>query len=109
MQVFADWRGVPEAARGAVVALGNFDGVHLGHQAVISAARDLARDLGALLAVMSFEPHPRLFFQPDLPPFRLTPFRVKTRLIEELGADTCLLQHFDAEFASRSAEIAASS
>ena len=90
--------------QGRVVALGNFDGVHLGHQAVISAARDLARDLGALLAVMSFEPHPRLFFQPDLPPFRLTPFRVKTRLIEELGADTCLLQHFDAEFASRSAE-----
>ena len=89
--------------KGCVVALGNFDGVHLGHRAVISQAGVLARSLDALFAVMTFEPHPRLLFQPDLPPFRLTPFRVKTRLIEELGADLCLMQHFDAAFAAHTA------
>ncbi len=90
--------------KGSVVALGNFDGVHLGHQAVISEAGRQARKIGADFTVMTFEPHPRLLFQPDLPPFRLTPFRVKIRLIEELGADTSLMQHFDAAFAAHTAE-----
>jgi riboflavin kinase/FMN adenylyltransferase len=90
--------------KGRVVALGNFDGVHLGHQAVITQAGLLASAMGAVFCVMTFEPHPRRVFQPDLPPFRLTPFRVKTRLIEEMGADLCLMQHFDREFASQTAE-----
>lgn len=90
--------------KGRVVALGNFDGVHLGHQAVITQAGILASALGAVYCVMTFEPHPRLVFQPDLAPFRLTPFRVKTRLIEEMGAELCLMQHFDKAFAAQTAE-----
>ncbi|MEO0036258.1 MAG: hypothetical protein RLZZ501_2281 [Pseudomonadota bacterium] len=89
--------------RGCVVALGNFDGVHLGHQAVILAARELARARGAASGVMTFEPHPRRLFRPDLPPFRLTPLRVKARLIEALGIDLLFQQSFDAGFAGVSA------
>ena len=89
--------------RGGVVALGNFDGVHKGHQAVIRTALDIARAAGAPCAVMTFEPHPRAFFNPAQPPFRLTPFRVKARLIEALGADLLFMQHFDAAFAATTA------
>ncbi len=95
---------LPPDLKGCVVALGNFDGVHKGHQAVILTARRIAAELGAPLAVMSFEPHPRSFFRPDQPPFRLTPFRVKARLIESLGADLLVMQHFDAAFAGLTAE-----
>ena len=90
--------------RGSVVALGNFDGVHLGHQRVIRTARRIAETAHLPHAVMSFEPHPRAFFNPALPPFRLTPLRVKARLIEALGIDVLLMQHFDAAFATLSAE-----
>lgn len=89
--------------RAYVVALGNFDGVHLGHQAVIGEAGRLAAQAGLPHAVMTFEPHPRGFFNPTQPPFRLTPFRVKARLIEALGVDVLLMQHFDAAFAAQSA------
>jgi len=89
--------------RGSVVALGNFDGVHLGHQAVILTAKRIAEATGRPHAVMSFEPHPRVVFNPALPPFRLTPLRVKARLIEALGIDVLLLQHFDAAFAVQTA------
>jgi len=85
--------------RGCVVALGNFDGVHLGHQSVILTARDLARAAGVASGVLTFEPHPRRVFRPDLPPFRLTPFRVKARLIEALGIDLLFQQTFDPAFA----------
>jgi riboflavin kinase/FMN adenylyltransferase len=89
--------------RGCVVALGNFDGVHLGHQAVIGTARAFAEHHGATHAVMTFEPHPRGFFKPDQEPFRLTPFRVKARLIEALGIDLLFQAHFDAELAGMEA------
>jgi len=95
---------LPPDLKGGVVALGNFDGVHKGHQAVILSARRIAAEMGGPLVVMSFEPHPRTFFKPDQPPFRLTPFRVKARLIEALGADLLVMQHFDAAFASLTAE-----
>jgi len=94
---------LPPDLKGGVVALGNFDGVHKGHQAVICAARRIADQLGAPLVVMCFEPHPRSFFRPDQPPFRLTPFRVKARLVEALGADLMVAQHFDAAFANLTA------
>ena len=103
MRVIRHFAELPPDPKGCVVALGNFDGVHLGHQAVIAAAGTLARRMDAVFAVMTFEPHPRLLFQPALQPFRLTPFRVKTRLIENLGADLCLMQHFDVQFAAQSA------
>jgi riboflavin kinase/FMN adenylyltransferase len=89
--------------KGCVVALGNFDGVHKGHQAVILTARRVAAELGAKWGVMSFEPHPRSVFRPDQPPFRLTPLRVKARLIEALGADLLVMQHFDRAFADLTA------
>ena len=68
MQIHRDWTGLPATARGATVAMGNFDGVHRGHQAVIEAARSAAE---APLGVITFEPHPREYFAPDAPSFRL--------------------------------------
>lgn len=94
---------LPPDLKGCVVALGNFDGVHKGHQAVILTAKRIAAETGAPLAVMSFEPHPRSVFRPDQPPFRLTPFRVKARLIEALGTDLLIMQHFDRDFAAMTA------
>jgi riboflavin kinase / FMN adenylyltransferase len=90
--------------RGAVLALGNFDGLHKGHAALIAEAERLARARGAPSAVLTFEPHPRNVFMPGCEPFRLTPFRVKEREIARLGVDLLFIQHFDAEFAQRSAE-----
>jgi riboflavin kinase/FMN adenylyltransferase len=104
MRIFRHYEELPAAVRGGVVALGNFDGVHLGHQAVIGRALDLAKRLGAPAGVMTFEPHPRSVFSPDQPPFRLTPFRIKARLIEALSVDFLLMQHFDKAFAAHSAE-----
>ena len=104
MRVIRHFSEMRPTANGRVVALGNFDGVHLGHQAVIARAEACARAIGAEFVVMTFEPHPRTLFNPDSPPFRLTPFRVKTRLIGDLGADVCLMQHFDRGFAAQTAE-----
>ncbi|HET7594024.1 MAG TPA: bifunctional riboflavin kinase/FAD synthetase [Stellaceae bacterium] len=95
---------VAAADRGAVVAIGNFDGVHLGHQAVIGEAGRIARAGGLPHAVLTFEPHPRRVFRPDDPPFRLTPFRAKSRHIEALGVDLLFTLHFDLAFAQKSAE-----
>jgi len=103
MRIFRHDR-VAAADRGAVVAIGNFDGVHLGHQHVIAAAGKHARAAGAPHAVLTFEPHPRSVFRPDDPPFRLTPFRVKSRRIEALGVGLMFTLHFDLAFAARSAE-----
>ena len=86
------------ADRGSVVAIGNFDGVHLGHQIVIGRTAEIARPLGAKLAVLTFEPHPNQVFHPEAPPFRLTPFRAKARHIEALGVDLLFVLPFDLEF-----------
>jgi riboflavin kinase/FMN adenylyltransferase len=104
MRVLRHTDGVPADARGAVVAIGNFDGLHRGHQAVIGKAARLARELEAPLALLTFEPHPRSFFRPQDPPFRLTPFRLKARLIEALGVDLLVTLRFDRSLASLSAE-----
>jgi len=85
------------------VAVGNFDGVHLGHRAVIEEAGTLARSISAPWAVLTFEPHPRSVFAPTAPPFRLTPFEVKARLIDALGVDILAVIRFDHAFASLSA------
>jgi riboflavin kinase / FMN adenylyltransferase len=94
---------VTAAERGAVVAIGNFDGVHLGHQAVIGEAGWIARAGGLPHAVLTFEPHPRRVFRPADPPFRLTPFRPKSRHLEALGVDLLFTLHFDLAFAQKSA------
>ncbi|MGH7088013.1 MAG: bifunctional riboflavin kinase/FAD synthetase [Stellaceae bacterium] len=92
------------AFRGAVLAIGNFDGVHLGHQTVLAEARARARAAGAPFAVLTFEPHPRSVFQPGSAPFRLTPLRDKVRLLAGLGVDLLVTHRFDLGFAQKSAE-----
>ena len=92
------------ALRGAVVALGNFDGVHKGHQAVIAAARAEAKARGVPLGVVSFEPHPRSFLNPGAPEFRLTPLAAKARALGRLGVDFIVALAFDATMAATSAE-----
>ena len=84
--------------------MGNFDGLHRGHAALIGTARDRARAQGRPAAVLTFEPHPRSLFMPGGEPFRLTPFRVKEREIARLGVDLLFVQHFDAAFAKKSAD-----
>ena len=79
-------RGIPRAADGPVaLTIGNFDGVHLGHQALIAMARDIARKAGAPLGIVTFEPHPREFFQPQGEPFRLSLLSAKQRLLALKG------------------------
>jgi riboflavin kinase/FMN adenylyltransferase len=104
MRIFRHYEDLPAEARGGVVAIGNFDGVHLGHQALINEAGAIARRLGAPLGVLTFEPHPRCVFRPDDPPFRLTPLRAKARHIEALGVDHLYVLHFDLDFSRRPAE-----
>jgi len=93
-----------DGLRGAVVAIGNFDGVHRGHRAVIGVAQDLARRLGRPAAVLTFEPHPRAFFNPGEPLFRLTDEAVKLRLLASAGLDGAIVLTFDAALAGLSAE-----
>lgn len=100
MQLYRHHTGLPADARGAVVAIGNFDGVHLGHQAVMDVARCHARELGARAGVLTFEPHPRSLFRPAEPSFRLTPFRPKVRAIARTGVDVCYVLTFDRAFAA---------
>jgi riboflavin kinase / FMN adenylyltransferase len=95
---------VAAAARGGVFAIGNFDGVHRGHQALLQAARDRAAALGAPAGVILFEPHPREFFQPDKPHFRLTPLERKLELLDELGLDVAVVLKFDAALAGLPAQ-----
>jgi riboflavin kinase/FMN adenylyltransferase len=90
--------------RGAVLAIGNFDGVHRGHAALIGQVRERARAEGRPSAVLTFEPHPRSVFFPASAPFRLTPFRVKERELDRLGVALLFVQHFDRAFAAKSAE-----
>lgn len=95
---------LPAELRGGVVAIGNFDGVHRGHQAVLQRALDEAERRGAPALVLTFEPHPRTVFRPDIPLFILTPPLVKARLLRELGFDAVIEQRFDREFAGQNAE-----
>jgi riboflavin kinase / FMN adenylyltransferase len=95
---------VPAHLRGGIVALGNFDGFHAGHQAVVGRAIERARAEGRPALVATFDPHPVRFFKPDVPPFRLTTLDQRERLFGAAGADAMLVFHFDAELASTTAE-----
>jgi len=101
---FDDWRAAPAAWKGGAVALGNFDGVHRGHQALLAHTGDRAKALGAPLVTLTFEPHPRRFFVPDTGPFRLTLPPAKLRLLAEYGVQAVLAQRFDEAFAALSAD-----
>lgn len=99
MQVQTHWQGLQPIARGASVAMGNFDGVHLGHQAVI----DLARPHGPL-GIVTFEPHPREFFAPNAPAFRLMNAETRANRLAKLGVKQLYQLPFDAEMASLTPE-----
>ena len=95
---------IPDAYRGAVVALGNFDGFHLGHQAVVSRAVQRGAHERRPVIIATFDPHPVRHFKPDVPPFRLTTLDQRQRLFAAAGADAMLVFRFDAALAATSAE-----
>src|ERR1700710_858358 len=96
MRIFNDWRPLPADARGATIALGNFDGVHLGHAYLLRAAHAARPD--APLAVLTFEPHPRELFRPDAPPFRLTLSAERAEALAANGVSILYELAFDATF-----------
>jgi riboflavin kinase/FMN adenylyltransferase len=95
---------IPAEFRGGVVALGNFDGVHAGHQAVIGRAVEMARAAGVPALVATFDPHPVTYFRPDTPPFRLTTLDQRQRHLAEAGADAMIVFSFGETLANVSAE-----
>ena len=95
---------VPPHLAGGVVALGNFDGFHLGHQAVVARAVERARAAGRPALVATFDPHPVRFFRPDTAPFRLSTLDQRERLFAAAGADAMVVFSFDAAFAALTAE-----
>ena len=104
MRVIRNLQAMEPALRGASVAIGNFDGVHPGHQVVIGTARDQAKAAGTLSGVLTFEPHARRFFRPDTPAFSLTTLDDKIALIERLGIDLFIALDFDASMAACGAD-----
>lgn len=95
MRVVRDLAALPAALRGSVLAIGNFDGLHLGHRAVVEAMLAEARAAGAVPAVMTFEPHPRRFFTPGHPPHRIEPLHRKLRRLRLAGVEAAFLLRFN--------------
>ena len=87
MKTHTDYQNLAKTDRGTVLALGNFDGLHRGHQAVIKAAQDIAQSQNAPMAIGVFRPHPYRFFKPDAAPFRLMSARMREQIMQELGVD----------------------
>ena len=104
MQVVHGFDHVPRPARGAVLAIGNFDGVHRGHQALLQRVKDIAKPLKVPAGVLAFEPHPRTLFQPGRPHFRLTTITQRIALFQRFGLDLAIVLPFDAKLAALSAE-----
>src|SRR3546814_9270018 len=107
MEIVRALAAVQPRQRGAVAAIGNFDGVHLGHRAVIGEAARIAGELHVPLAVLTFEPHPRAFFQPDAAAFRLTTSQGRATRLAELGVDLLFELPLDDAFAQPTAEALA--
>jgi len=103
-QLLARLDALPPEWRGAVAAIGNFDGVHVGHQAVLGRALDEARALSVPCLALTFEPHPRTWFAPASPVFRLTPAPLKAALVRALGLDGTVVMTFDGSLAGMPAE-----
>src|SRR5690606_14273711 len=104
MKILRDYQNVPTECRGLVLAIGNFDGVHRGHQAVIREAQRIAAERGVPAGVMTFEPHSREFFAPGAPPFRLSTMETKAAHLKWLGVDVMVTLTFDLAFSRKSAE-----
>src|SRR5690606_17209143 len=95
---------LPDSLRGAILALGNFDGFHLGHQAVVGEALSWAAAEGRPTVIATFDPHPVRHFRPDAEPFRLTTLDQREEIFASTGADAMLVFHFDAAMANMPAE-----
>lgn len=104
MKVFDLAKDVPQADKNCVVAVGNFDAVHLGHQALLAEAKSLAATRGVPFAVLTFEPHPRRVFRADDPPFRVTPLAVKLDRLAASGVDCVYVCPFNWDLAGLSPE-----
>ena len=104
MRIIRHIENIPEKLRGGAVAVGNFDGMHRGHQALIQQCRAMADAVDGPAVALTFEPHPRSLFQADAPPFRLTPFRSKARLLADLGVDCLTSLRFDRKVSQQPAE-----
>jgi riboflavin kinase/FMN adenylyltransferase len=104
MKIFRHIASIPREYQGAVVAIGNFDGVHRGHQALIRRAMRHASERGVPCTVLTFEPTSREFFRPGAEPIRLTPFRSKAHFLGKMGVDAMFALPFDAEIAHQSAQ-----
>jgi riboflavin kinase/FMN adenylyltransferase len=102
-QIAEQKNDVAAERKGGVLALGNFDGVHRGHQAVVRAAIEKARGQGMPARILTFEPHPRSVLKPHIPPFRLTPAPMKEKLLRGLGVDGVIVLPFSPEFSNLSA------
>jgi len=98
------YENIDVTAQDSVVVIGNFDGVHMGHQSLLSRAREIADALGKSLSVLTFEPHPHQLFRPDEPPCRITPLNLKIERLGIQGVDIVFTLPFDWNFASQSAE-----
>lgn len=104
MRIIRDYQFTTPDDRGASVAIGNFDGVHRGHQSVIDIARGRAVDLNCPLGIMTFEPHPREYFAPDAPPFRLMNAETRAHRLEKLGVERLYELNFNAALSGLTAE-----
>ncbi|WP_294620520.1 bifunctional riboflavin kinase/FAD synthetase [uncultured Roseovarius sp.] len=104
MQIIRDYAYVDQADRGASVAIGNFDGVHIGHRSVIDIARHAGEAIGAPLGVLTFEPHPREYFAPDAPPFRLMNPEARAHRLEKLGVEKLYQLNFNANLSALTPE-----
>lgn len=93
---------LPARLKGGVIAIGNFDGVHRGHQSVLNRALEISKERGIPALVLTFEPHPRTVFKPQTPVFRLTPAPLKARILEAIGFNAVIEYPFDREFSQRS-------
>lgn len=104
MLIVHGFRNVPPQARGAVLAIGNFDGVHRGHQVLLNTAIAVGREIGAPAGALIFEPHPREFFHPEEPHFHLTSQHQKLKLFERTGLDLAVVLKFNRSLATLSAD-----
>ncbi len=104
MDYFETYKNLPDEVRGCVVVIGNFDGVHLGHQALLERARNMAQKLGKKVGALTFEPHPRQLFRADEPFRRITPYALKIERLEKSGVDVVFSLPFDWDVASLSPE-----
>ena len=103
MNIFHKLENLDDFSKKGVVALGNFDGLHLGHQKVINTAMNIARDQMVSLSVFTFEPHPQSVFSSSKETFRLSPLNIKTQLMRMMGVQTLFVQKFDNNFSKTSA------